>query len=98
MTRATRRLVLATIAAVVVILIGGVLGRVLLRYSPDMRWVGQTLVIVTPLAGLAIVVVFLWRLPLSNRERPPVCEKCGYDLTGNTSGVCPECGTKVVSP
>ena len=21
------------------------------------------------------------------------CARCGYDLTGNTSGVCPECGT-----
>ena len=20
------------------------------------------------------------------------CEHCGYDLTGNASGVCPECG------
>jgi hypothetical protein len=22
------------------------------------------------------------------------CSACGYDLTGNVSGVCPECGTK----
>lgn len=22
-----------------------------------------------------------------------LCSSCGYDLTGNTSGVCPECGT-----
>jgi len=22
------------------------------------------------------------------------CKKCGYNLAGNTSGVCPECGTK----
>jgi uncharacterized RDD family membrane protein YckC len=26
-----------------------------------------------------------------------VCESCGYDLQGNISGVCPECGTKVSS-
>ena len=25
-------------------------------------------------------------------ERQGRCNKCGYDLTGNTSGVCPECG------
>ena len=25
----------------------------------------------------------------------PICVKCGYDLTGNTSGVCPECGVEV---
>jgi hypothetical protein len=23
------------------------------------------------------------------------CRRCGYDLTGNVSGVCPECGEKV---
>ena len=23
------------------------------------------------------------------------CQNCGYNLTGNVSGVCPECGTKV---
>lgn len=23
------------------------------------------------------------------------CGRCGYDLTGNASGVCPECGTRV---
>lgn len=23
---------------------------------------------------------------------PILCDKCGYDLTGNTSGKCPECG------
>jgi rRNA maturation endonuclease Nob1 len=28
------------------------------------------------------------------RERGE-CEQCGYSLTGNTSGVCPECGTPV---
>ncbi len=26
---------------------------------------------------------------------PNHCPKCGYNLTGNTSGVCPECGTPV---
>lgn len=25
---------------------------------------------------------------------PGHCPHCGYDLTGNTSGVCPECGEK----
>jgi hypothetical protein len=29
------------------------------------------------------------------RARPGFCAKCGYNLTGNTSGVCPECGTPV---
>lgn len=24
------------------------------------------------------------------------CQKCGYPLTGNTSGICPECGKRIV--
>jgi hypothetical protein len=27
--------------------------------------------------------------------QPGVCRKCGYNLTGNVSGVCPECGTVI---
>ena len=33
-----------------------------------------------------------------HKYAPGHCQTCGYDLTGNTSGVCPECGTKVESP
>ncbi len=30
------------------------------------------------------------------RKMPgPECPSCGYDLTGNVSGVCPECGTPI---
>jgi len=25
------------------------------------------------------------------------CSTCSYDLTGNTSGICPECGTPVIT-
>ena len=31
-------------------------------------------------------------------RRKGLCTKCGYNLTGNTSGVCPECGTEVKGP
>ena len=32
---------------------------------------------------------------LDRRRIPPNhCHKCGYNLTGNVSGVCPECGTQ----
>ena len=32
-----------------------------------------------------------------NRRRIPQghCPRCGYNLTGNVSGICPECGEKV---
>ena len=29
------------------------------------------------------------------RSRAGLCATCGYDLTGNASGVCPECGSAV---
>ena len=25
------------------------------------------------------------------------CQKCGYNLTGNTSGICPECGKQIAA-
>jgi hypothetical protein len=28
----------------------------------------------------------------------PTCAKCTYNLTGNLSGICPECGTPITSP
>ncbi|MDB5304822.1 MAG: hypothetical protein JWM97_2371 [Phycisphaerales bacterium] len=29
------------------------------------------------------------------RKEYGLCPACGYDLTGNVSGTCPECGGKV---
>lgn len=31
-------------------------------------------------------------------RRGILCMKCGYDLTGNVSGRCPECGTDIPAP
>jgi hypothetical protein len=43
---------------------------------------------------LAVGVVPTARLWLRNGPYPRgCCHKCGYNLTGNVSGVCPECGT-----
>jgi hypothetical protein len=45
--------------------------------------------------GLAIPIV---RRLIRRRTRfrdPTCCPSCSYNLTGNTSGVCPECGTAV---
>lgn len=46
------------------------------------------------LAVLAPLTAFLWHF--DRRRIPPGhCKKCGYVLTGNISGRCPECGKKV---
>ena len=44
-------------------------------------------------AGVACFVPDV-RLLLRRSYPPGSCGKCGYDLTGNVSGVCPECGAK----
>jgi hypothetical protein len=44
------------------------------------------------------VVVFgrvLWKRTPAWRRRHGLCARCGYDLRGNTSGVCPECGGNI---
>jgi hypothetical protein len=37
-----------------------------------------------------------WRL--RHRRRHGLCKSCGYNLTGNVSGRCPECGAKANVP
>jgi len=44
-----------------------------------------------PTALAVIVFVYFYR---KARHKPGHCRKCEYNLTGNESGVCPECGTK----
>lgn len=45
-----------------------------------------------PLAIAVIPTASLWTR--AKRRSPESCQKCGYDLTGNVSGVCPECGSE----
>ncbi len=49
---------------------------------------------VAAVCGMALSIVCLVTAP---RKVPPPghCRQCGYNLTGNVSGVCPECGTKI---
>ena len=49
-----------------------------------------------PVAPLVAATGLLWWL--DRRKIPPGhCRRCGYDLTGNTSGRCPECGTAMAA-
>ncbi len=63
------------------------------------RGYGGMLSLGVPLWLVLIVVAlpayFLWR---SERRPPPGhCKSCGYDLTGNVSGMCSECGEAIPS-
>ena len=47
-----------------------------------------------PLVVVLIPTALLWWL--DRRRFPPGhCQTCGYNLTGNVSGACPECGHKI---
>jgi hypothetical protein len=42
-------------------------------------------------AGVRIALYAKAEIPVERRKRG-LCVGCGYDLTGNVSGVCPGCG------
>ena len=62
---------------------------------------GHELIALTLLVPIAVVyIIWVRYLILRSRREKRVqtglCENCGYDLTANASGVCPECGVGVV--
>ena len=58
-----------------------------------LAWIVQ-LPLWIPFLLFALPTALLWYL---DRRRYPAgrCQRCGYDLTGNVSGRCPECGTPI---
>jgi hypothetical protein len=55
----------------------------------------RTSILIWPLAiALGIPTMLLW-YPEARRFPPGHCRRCGYDLTGNVSGRCPECGERI---
>lgn len=45
-------------------------------------------------ALLPVTWAAMWVLKRS-RRRIGLCQTCSYDLTGNISGICPECGARI---
>lgn len=51
-------------------------------------------IVIVPFCLWTVLACRLW-----GRRHPddgwPRCDNCGYNLTGNVSGVCPECGQRI---
>lgn len=66
--------------------------------SIDTTW-GTEIVLPLWLPIIALSVLpLLWLCRMRKfrrRQRSNCCTACGYNLTGNVSGVCPECGTAI---
>ena len=67
-------------------------------WFPQRVWLpGATFVVVPLWMPILLLVVITCAIYLGGdarrRTRWPRCVRCGYDLTGNVSGRCPECGT-----
>jgi len=70
---------------------------------PYINWIFWLIAVVQMMLGPRIgdgwaKTVVIWR---KHTHKPPFdprgiyCLVCGYNLTGNTSGICPECGTSI---
>ena len=67
------------------------------RYASGKAWIFVN--IPHWLALVAVGPLWLWllfrRLSRARTRREGFCLTCGYNLTGNVSGVCPECGAPI---
>jgi hypothetical protein len=84
----------------VMISLSGAEGQSLLALAPSKvspwAWSSKlALPLLTLLLAVAPALAVAARIRRSPRGQAAVCLTCGYNLTGNTSGVCPECGADV---
>ncbi len=62
---------------------------------PWVMWLVFEIGVVSALDILALLLLWRFRTEVRRVLNAGECHVCEYDLTGNTSGVCPECGTRV---
>lgn len=91
-----RRILFGTGFAVCLILFPFLISRILCEVAE--RGVRRATVpfdLAVPFFAIGLPSAFIYRLDRRRLTRPGNCQSCGYNLTGNVSGICPECGTKL---
>jgi hypothetical protein len=58
-------------------------------------WIGAPAWFVAPLLAILPLLWLRTFAKRAKRNKAGCCMACGYNLTGNISGLCPECGNKV---
>lgn len=58
-------------------------------------WIDVSIWWFAALGELAVATHLIRIRPIWKNRVPGYCDKCSYNLTGNVSGVCPECGAEV---
>ena len=59
------------------------------------RWAGIAVILVVPVVMWVLLERSDW--VRTRRQERGRCAGCGYDLTGNVSGLCPECGDRIAT-
>ena len=96
MTFNRKRLILAVVCGGLGFLAVGIIVPAVTFTYPSTNWATQSLVYLA--IGLFPLGFGTGAYFFMGKMRPPLegeCQKCGFDLTGNESGVCPECGREV---
>ena len=68
------------------------------RQPPAGKWRLEQASILFCFIAMIVSIWFLVASYMKVRVDHPICRRCGYNLTGNQSGVCPECGAPTMMP
>lgn len=67
------------------------------QFAPWLQIVTRVARIACMLALIPAVILFRREWDRDHRTKTGCCTQGGYNLTGNASGICPECGTSLTS-
>lgn len=91
----TRRVLVALAVQTMAILVIGFHGRLASFWAPLAAWLVTSAAGVLYFWAFRMVVTGIRHTMRAKLREIRICASCGYDLRGNVSGMCPECGETV---